>query len=329
MKKQIVIILALFLGTQSCNVGTYGSWINENIDSSIRNEIKELDDHLIQSVAENNSQALKKIMSDLLLEKSGNEIDGIVNHMNKFIDNTEYRILDQYYVKSTSKGISNTVMSGVSGENDYIIHYKAENEEMFISLLIIENGLDELLITAIYGKYPEGWKINIIQFGQIRINGMIATELYTEAKEQYEKGYLVDAANNMYLSSLVAKPANAFWQYQTENKMKEFFDEVVAEANKQYNFPLTLNNIDTKPQIISIAPQGMNEGYFPMVNYLTELDLKDTLSLKIENDKVHEKIGEVFNGLDKDKKYIFYKAWNEIPDGKTPKPNYGFIKELN
>ncbi len=72
----------------------------------------------------------------------------------------------------------------------------------------------------------------------------------------------------------------------------------------------------------------MNEGYFPMIEYLTKIDLKDTIQTRIENDGIHKIIGDKFKGIEKDKNYIFYKAFSRMLDGKTEVPTYGFVKKL-
>ena len=69
----------------------------------------------------------------------------------------------------------------------------------------------------------------------------------------------------------------------------------------------------------------IKEGFFPMVHYTTSINLKDTTALKIENEKVKNEIGQIFTGIDKDKKFVFYQAFNELPDGKKLVEHYGFI----
>jgi hypothetical protein len=44
---------------------------------------------------------------------------------------------------------------------------------------------------------------------------------------------------------------------------------------------------------------------------------------------IHQSIGHIFKGIDKDKRYLYYKAYNEMPNGTTPVPTYGFVKKLN
>ncbi|NBW35659.1 MAG: hypothetical protein EBR30_11715 [Cytophagia bacterium] len=328
IKDLLFLTILTVFGLQSCNVGTTGSWKDESIEQKTKNEIETLDKKVFEAVTNKNSDLLKSIMSDKLLEKSGAEIDQLIEQASSVIITTEYKVLNQFQVKNSSTGIGNTILSGVSGLNDYIIHYEALNSEMFISLLISENGLDEVVVTNIYGKYPDGWKLNIIQFGQYKANGQTAPELYSKAKEEYENGYLIDAANNMFLSSMIANPANKFWQYQKEDEMKEFYEKAMTEIKSKYKFPMTFEKIDTKPQILTIYPKGTADGYFPMIEYLTNLDLEDTIKTKAEFEKVHLEIVKTFNGIEKGKKYILYKAYSEIPDGKTPVPTYGFVKEL-
>ncbi|UBM58600.1 hypothetical protein LAG90_17510 [Marinilongibacter aquaticus] len=328
MKNLILFTILTTLGLQSCNVGSTGTWKDENIQQSLKNEIEKLDKKVLEAVTTNNTDLLKSVMSDKLLEKSGDNLDQLIEQASTVITSPEYEVLNQFQAKNSNTGIGNTILSGVSGLNDYIIHYQALNEEMFISTLIPKGKLDEFVVTNIYGKYTDGWKLNILQFGQYKINGKTAPELYSEAKTEYENGYLVDAANNMFLSSRVANPANNFWQYQKEDEMKEFHEKVMSEINSMYKFPMPLESIDSKPQILAIYPQGTADGYFPMIEYLTHLDLKDTVQTKAEYEKIHSEIVKTFNGIEKDKDYIFYKAFSEMPDGKKTVPTYGFVKEL-
>jgi hypothetical protein len=322
-----LVFLATF-GLQGCNFGASKTMMDENIKQSLKIEIEALDEKILEAVTSNNPELFKTVMSDRLIEKSGDKIDQMIEQVSNLFTVKDYRVLNQFHVTNSKPGIGNTVFSGISGLNDYKIQYQAENKEMFISLLIPKTGIDEFLIANIYGKYPEGWKLNIIHFGQYKVNGQTAPELYIKAKEKLDKEYLVDAVNAMFLCSLVLNPADLYWKYQKEDEMKLLQEKVMSIANTKYSFPFTLEEIDTKPSILSIYPQGMHEGYFPMIEYLTSIDLEDTLSTKAENEKIHKLIGQKFHGIDKDKKFIFYKAFSQMPDNVTPVATYGFVKEL-
>lgn len=328
MKHLFFLTMLIAFVLQGCNVGTTKYCMDESIKQRLRNEIQALDKKVLEAVTTNNPHLIRTILSDKLLEKDGNNIDLLIKQAGSVIPNADYRILNQFYVKNSTTGIGNTIMSGKKGLNDYMIHYQSINKEIFISVLIPKGGLDEFIITNIYGKYPDGWRLNIIQFGQYKVNGQTAPELYSKAKEKYEKGYLIDAAMNIFLCLQVANPANKFWKYQKGEEMKRMHEKIMTSVKSRYSFPLTLEEIDSKPQIFTINPQGMNEGYFPIIAYLTNIDLEDTIGTKEENEKIHKIIGKTFSGIDKDKKYIFYKAFSQVPDGKTPVPTYGFVKEL-
>jgi len=62
-------------------------------------------------------------MSDALLEKGVVDLDTLVNQIYNSFSADSYRILDEYYVQNSTTGIGNTLPSGVSGDNDYIIQY--------------------------------------------------------------------------------------------------------------------------------------------------------------------------------------------------------------
>ena len=328
MRKFIVLLLIPFLVVQSCNMGTRKSWSDDNINQNLKSQINKLDELVVEAITTNDPDKLKALMSKKLLDNSGDNINQLVHQANVFISNPDYDILNQFYTKNTTTGLGNTLFSGLKGINDYTLFYQALNKEMFVSVIIPDGDHNKYVLTNIYGKYEGGWKLNILQFGQYKANGFTATELFTKAKKEYDKGYLIDAAFDMIMSSNISKPANQLWKYLQEDEMKEFYETVMAEVNKEYAFPLKLDKIDSKPEILNISPQEIDEGSFPMVEYLTKIDLKDTVNTRLENDEIHKSIGEIFKGLDTNKEYIFYKAWNEIPDGKTLKPNYGFVKEL-
>ncbi len=328
MKKIILLISLLIIGIQSCNIGATGIWKDEQIEQSLKNEIELLDKQVIEAVITNNTDLLKSLMSDILLENSGDNIEQLIEQASNAIPNKDYKVLNQYHTINSATGIGNTIMSGVSGLNDYVIHYQALNDEMFISLLIPKSKLDEFIITNIYGKYPDGWKLNILQLGQYKVNGKTAPELYTEAKAIYEKGYLVDATNIMFLSSRVVNPATIFWKYQKEDEMKAFYEKVFTEINSKYKFPMTLDDLDSKPQILAIYSQRIEDAYYPIIEYYTKLDLEDTVKTKAEFEKVHLEMVKTFTGIEKNKDYILYKAFSEMPDGKKLVSTYGFVKEL-
>ena len=169
-----------------------------------------------------------------------------------------------------------------------------------------------------------------MQLGNYSFMGKTAPDYFNLAKSCYDKSYLIDAINYMKIAKEYSRPVNDFFEYKKEKEMQTFKDKIVKEANEKYILPIVLDKIDSKPSVFCIIPKMIDEGFFPMVCYLTNIKLTDTIALKSENEKIKKIIGQIFTGIDKDKKYIFYQAFNEIPDEKSDnQPNgYGFVEKF-
>lgn len=263
-------------------------------------------------------------MSDKLIEVDGNNLGAIINDINSAISD-EYHVMDEFYVKNTSTGATNVLPAGSGDDNDFTIKYQALNEEMYVSLLLAEGSSSEILITAIYGKYGDDWKVNIIQFGQYSLFNQTAPDYYKQAKASYDQAHLIDAINLIGLSMKCLSPGNKFFEYKKANEITAFYNKVLDEVKAKYNFPLTLSSVPTQPQIFSVSLEMTNEGFFPIIYYLSDIDLEDTASLTKENEKIKDVIGQTFPGIDQQKKYVFYRAFNELPDGVKEIKHYGFI----
>ncbi|SFE01446.1 hypothetical protein [Flavobacterium phragmitis] len=328
MIRRTLLILFSILLLQSCNVGTSGTTVNENIEKEKRDEIKLLNDKLFKAVMNNDVNGVKALISDKLLEKDGANIAKLIADISKSFPSESYRILDEYNVSNSVANINNTVVSGVSQDNAYVLNYLALNKDMYVSLLIPNGHDNELLITVIYGKYGDEWKINILHFGQYSLLKKTAIDYYKLAQERYKKSALTDAVNYSGIAKECLRPANDIFKYQKEDEINEFYSKVMNEVNSKYTFPLSIDNIETKPKIFRIFPQGTEKGYAPMVCYLSTIKLQDTTALRTENNKVKKEIGKIFPGIDKDKPLVLYRIFNEMPDGKKEVQHYGIVDKI-
>jgi len=198
MIHRTLLFILTFIAFQSCNVGTSGIWKNDNIEKEKKAQVKVLNDKLFNSIASNDATNLKAIMSDSLLQQGG-DMNNFVNQVHAVFKADSYRILDEYYVQNSTTGITNTI-PGISGDNSYVINYLALNKEMFVSLLLPNGQDNEALILAIYGKYGNEWKLNILKIGQYTLFKKTATDYYKLAKSCYDRKYLIDAYTNINLS---------------------------------------------------------------------------------------------------------------------------------
>lgn len=330
MKKNIWIILTVIVLFTSCHGG--GTWKDDHIDPKIRTEINELNNQIIDGLREGNQEKIFSVFSDKLKEKAKNDqgvkdfIKTLMLSAKNKISKDKFVVLNEFHQKNTTSGMQTNVFTGLSGNHDYVIGFNSVTPESFITVGYFKVDISQTSIVFIYGKYGNEWKLNIIQVGLLRIMNKDAYDWYEVAKADYEKGYLIDAINDISIANLILIPANEIWHYQKEKEIGDFGQKVFKEGYSKYSFPKSVDYVKTKPQIFRIFPQEMAEGYYPTILYTTTLDLIDSIKLSRECDEIHSRIGEIYNGIDKNKKKIFYRAFKSIPNGTTPVESFGFTR---
>jgi hypothetical protein len=222
--------------------------------------------------------------------------------------------------------VSNSVSGSDPHGNNYTLSYTAINKEMYVSLFLIgSKKTSELLVTIIYGNYHGKWKINIFEIGQYSYYGETAMDYFQMAKQNYARSFLADAMCELPLANACIRPAKEIFRYEKEIEYRIFMDSASEGIKSSYHFPFTLSRIPSRPAVFNIMPRLTNEGYFPMVLYVSKINLNDTVLLKSEYEKVKGEVQNTFNGISAGKKYTLYQAYNEIPDGQHSVPNYTFL----
>jgi hypothetical protein len=323
-------VLMLTMCILGCKPNTAKTFIDKSIPENTKSEISVLNEKLFKALKDDDKQKVKELLSTVFLKEGSVGLDSVIETAHRYIlEANSYSVAKEFYIENSTENVSNTIFSGLSGDYDYIFHYLALNKEMYISMLVPNTEPDQILITCIYGKYPEGWKMNILQVGLYQLRHKNAIDLFKDAQKKYKKGYLIDAVNTLSLVHSCLYPANNFMQYSLDGKINDFCKSIQPEITQKYIFPNELKTIESKPKIFNISLQKVAEGDFPMVEYLTQISIKDTVNLRKENNEINKIIGSIYSGIDKEKKILFYRAWNEMPDGIKQLHTYGFVKRLN
>lgn len=332
MKK--ILITALLLATvnlASAQISVFSTFINAHINADIKKQVEPLNKKLIEGLASKNTDGVKTLMSPVLLERSGDKLNSIVDTIGNGMRSAEYTIIDEYYTINTATNARNTLISGLDSNNGYFINYQALNKEMFTALLEIKNENTSLMILAIYGKYDDGWKMNILNADAYKLSGKTAQDYYNEAKKHYDNGELLDATDKMVLAAKISTPGGRYFNYKNVEAIKEFREKVIKEANQKYKLPVSIDDIKTHPQIFSVVPQyisGPDGGFFPYVAYKSNIDLNDTSALKAENEAVQKATAAMFKGITQNNRYILYRAFRDLPGPTASKESYGFIQKV-
>ena len=331
MKIYTLFICLIAFTVTSCHFGTSGSWTNDRIDPTVKETVDNLNKKLYTSLRTKDIAGIKQLMSPILLEKTGNNIDTLINSVAGNYSSEGFETVDDFYIKNSTTNINDHLVS-IKDTNNYTIDFTALNKEMFVSLITSKGLPLNCAILAIYGKYGDEWKLNILRFGNYSIFNKTAPDYYNDAKKQYEAGNLVDAVDMITIATQLVKPLDAFLKYNATDEIQDFNTKILKEAMSKFPLPLTIPGVKTKPQIFFISPQyvgsGKITGILPLISYKSQIQLTDTVALKAENDAIQKEAVKIFKGLDQNKKAIIYQAYNQIPDGKTLVHRYGFVEKL-
>ena len=318
-----LLILSLF----SCKSGVNNSVSNNGINPKLYEELNSIETEFIQNLKSGNYIEAKKVMSKLLTNSSGDQLSQFLSRLSSTLTNSETSILDQYHIQNSTGELPTTLFSSLDSVGGYLFRIKPINKEAFRSLRKIHSEPTQLLLTNLYTKYNEVWKLDMVKLGEYSILNKNAQLLHLEAEAEYENGNLLNASNLIFLSSQVSRPAGILYTDKNFEAMERSFKTIIEELRATYSFPILFENVSTKPKIFNFTPEVLAEGIIPTIAYQTSIPISDTLRLRKENDEVHMKIETVLKNVKNNNKHIIYKAMNEIPDGTKGVDTYTFVKE--
>ncbi len=313
-----------FFVLASCSPPEPGTWKNEKIETGTREKLHLLNSQMLAGLKANSPLLMQGVMSGEMLQDNGRL--RLIEICSNRLKEGDYSLLDEYYIVNKERG-NKILETKTPGINNYNLNYSADTREMYAAFFVPKSIPNKYMISAIYCKYDYGWKLSHLEVNPYTLNGQTAPELFDKAKEMYNKKYLLDALDNVELARVCANPCEG-WKYQDENDMKDFYTKVIAEINMKYVYPFTLKQVPTHPRIFSISTQTTADGVFPLVYYMSSVKLSDTSGLRKENDNIKKVIGQVIPGIDKDKKYVFYDAFNEWPRSDKSVDRYDMPDKL-
>jgi hypothetical protein len=311
---------ALIIILQSCTEDKPGYWKNEQIKASKREDLHQLNTGVLQDIKDNNLKHLQYMMSKELIDDKISA-QRQMDHISNYLSTNDYSIFDEYYVINKWKN-SDTIKT-----NRYNLIYGGVAREMYMVFFLPKTGNNKWMITFVYGKFDYGWKLSQLDVEPYAINGKTAPQLFKLAKQEYAHNYFSNTATNMNLASICMRP-NDFWQYPDDSLVYKFQRQALEDANNHCKFPLTINQVPTHPRIFRIANQKMQQGTYPMISYLTSVNLKDVAAIKKENEAIKKVIGRLIPGINKDNDYLIYTAFNKFPNNQESVDRYEMDDKL-
>jgi hypothetical protein len=300
-----------------CGCRHSGTWVDGQIDPAIRASIRELDAQVIRYISTKDTAKLKAMFSDSLWDRVGPNFASQVEKNEVTFDTAAFKEKNQFYIVYTGSRAHTTVHRGKGNEHDYILTFQPMTEETAVTLGYFNASPESFALTTSFGKYGNTWKLNILEIGLLKIMNGDAVDWYHRAKRDYDSGYLADAANDLLIGEQLLRPAGDLLHYEKEKEISDLDQHLSASITQRYPFPMTDSLVQTKPSIFRISVYRAADGYYPFVLYRTKLPFSDTLALAKECDAVYAHLNQLFRGLDEGKRYLYFRAYSQIPGDTT------------
>jgi len=298
----LLAMSALIMVLQGCTPPAPGFYKDGLIPQDKRNDFHDLNKQLFKAILSGHEKEVDLMLSAELLASNYN-----ADKVAYYLKSQNYSLLNEYYVVHKYQGRQH-----MNVDPQYNLDYIAVTEEMYMAFFLPKGGDDQYMISVVYSKYKYGWRVTSIGLEQYTINGKTAPQLYQQATAEYNQGYYTDALNTMDLATKCTSPS-LYWQYSNEKKISDFYVKTIETSTAKCRFPIIVNTIPTAPQIIRVVNQSIPEGTFPAVYYQSKISLNDTAALRKENAALNKAIEHFIPGITKNKKYLLYSAFNELP----------------
>ena len=308
---KLFAFFVLLLILQGC-YRSPGVWKNDEISSGVKADFHSRTDELIGFIKLNQIKKVKGLLSREL--NADNYTEPLVEHLSNRFNDDKYQLWEEFHM--VSKFIdADTIKTGGKGINKYSLIFNQPPHEIYISFYLPKKKQNSYLISIIWSHLNYGWRVTGLSAEPYTRNGHTGPELYALAKEAFNKGDMIDALLKAQLAGTCVNPIPE-WHYTDVDSLADLTGHLITLANDKYKFPYVLNEIPTKPKIFRVFNQDNDEGWFPMVDYLSSIKLKDEAAIRKENAQVRKIIGTQMPGIDKDKKYVQYSAFNQLPSVK-------------
>jgi len=295
---------------QSCHSPVKpGTYANDKIPSSQASNFHDLNKLLFAGLKANSKKQLTDILSKEMIDNVGDlkDIEVASNHMR----DGEFTLQDEYYLVYT-KHSKDTIKVDNRNINNHKIGVSIDKPEIYLAFFVQKGVVNGQMLTAVYEKLDYGWKLTDLQIYPYTLNGKTAPELYEQAKEDYAKGYLVNAVNLLDEARTCLQPSLG-WNYPDDKLINDFYAKISNEATRRYRFPYVIPS-STQPQMISLQTHTTPEGVFPQIFYRSKIKLTNTAGLLKENLEVRKALSKAIPGIDKGNKYVFYSVFNKLPN---------------
>lgn len=326
MKLRLLILLSMSALLQSCMYDDVKTHANKQIDAPLRNTIKAKNDSLLEAFVVSDNKALKQLASENFKKDMHIKIKDVIWPFRNGQLTTNYTVVDEYHCLH-GKANNNTKLE--SSDNGYSFIFRNNEKESYVSLLKCTYGTtDDYMVTIIYGRQGNDWKIDHIGVSFMGLYGKTAKDYFELAQKEEKSGMLFNAFFYIDAAEDMLEPSGKMLVYNEAERIDFYHKKYKDAVNGKYRFPMILDMLPTNPSVISIEPIKNAHGLCPLVNYATQVPVTDTESLQREYERIKKEMKSLVPDLNG--KYVYYRAYNlgdNAPDGNEAFYNFEEVNQ--
>ncbi len=325
----IFVILLIALFSPVTNLYSELSRHNDEINTEIRNSVHILNERIIESIRNNEPSVMYNLFVEEVKDQGIDNIKSLYSQFSPAIEGKTFELYNEYYVVSQNwRPVQFTVLSETVADSEFYMHVNTAGNNTYISLLKSEGDFKDLVLSFIYVKMNNQWRLHVSHLGIFKIAGKTAIEWFEEAKELSGKGYNIPALLRLSIANQFIKPA-PFIQYAKEKDIIDLSNKIRTKINQKHKFPIQLSNVKNTPEVCYVEPQFVQMDLFPMIKYVTKIPLDKVSELQKEVDAITAELESIFPGITKGVSHIVYVAYSEPPtDPKREYQGYRLTAEV-
>lgn len=322
---QLSMAVLFCLILQSCGPSKPGFYKTDDMGFMQKRTLHGLNNELLIALKNGVPDAQEKLMSQ-------EYIDDRVNRMKVSAEATirmkwgDYALHSEYLVIAAADTGNTKVKERDMGINNFNLQVPTRTKEMYVAQFTT-NAPQSWMLTAIYSKLDYGWKIDALEISPYTENGKTAPELMVYAKDLLKKGAYLDANNAMACAANCMQPS-AYMNYVNQKEIMDYVNVAGEAVSSHQPLPIPLAEIATRPEIWRVTIERNKEGAFPNINYISTINLLDTVALKKENLDVQKAMPGAMAGIEKNNKYIYYTIYNKGAKGVPIADHYDLRQKL-
>jgi len=311
MKRIFTLLFLAVLTLTSCN-DDEKIILSDKIDQKVQDVIKSKNDSLIKAMMTSDMHIYKALGTEDFKKNIPSRTRNVSWAFRKQYTNGTYKVYDQYHIIDGIKTKRSEITSIGKG---YTFKWTNVSKETYISMLKLPFVLQDYLLILQYTSDGSGkWQIHRMDITPVGRYDLTPYDFLAEAKKLQKKGLNLDAYYYAGTAIEWSKDIEGDIVFDVAGDAQDFKDELADVLNEKYRFPKEVTQIASKPVITEVTVKTAVEGVFPMIVYKTKLPI-DSPALEKEYEELRRVAPRMFPDMDFTKKYAFYLATQDLPDG--------------